>query len=174
MRCSLFLFSLLCARDKIAVSHAVGLRTFKQIALLVLGTPPAQRRFGYAEILCNSLDAASAGQRQPHRLPFELVVNRLCLFLLIATSAIFHRGWLSTFAGQVHRSFQHMWDEPPQSLKWSSGLTTLYFVVSVWFLHILLVVQNRGMSGSFATKRISDGASPFLDKGEQPVLVGAC
>src|SRR5208283_2542198 len=29
-------------------------------------------------------------------------VNRLCLFLLIATSAIFHRGWLSTFAGQVH------------------------------------------------------------------------
>src|SRR5208283_1959193 len=28
-------------------------------------------------------------------------VNRLCLFLLIATSAIFHRGWLSTFAGQV-------------------------------------------------------------------------
>ncbi len=28
-------------------------------------------------------------------------VNRLCLFLLIATSAIFHREWLSTFAGQV-------------------------------------------------------------------------
>jgi hypothetical protein len=49
------------------------MRTFKQIALLVLGTPPAQRRFGYAEIICNPLDAASAGQRQPHLLPFELV-----------------------------------------------------------------------------------------------------
>src|SRR5208337_3651203 len=75
------------------------MRAFKQIALLVLGTPPAQRRFGYAEIICNPLDAASAGQRQPHRLPFELVRKSSLLFLLIATSAIFHRGWLSTFAG---------------------------------------------------------------------------
>jgi hypothetical protein len=29
-------------------------------------------------------------------------VKRLCLFPLIAPSSIFHRGWLSTFAGQVH------------------------------------------------------------------------
>jgi hypothetical protein len=38
--------------------------------------------------------------------------------------------------------------------------------VSVRPLHVVWVVQNRGMSGSFAPGRISDGASAFLDKGE--------
>ena len=36
-------------------------------------------------------------------------VKRLCLFPLIVTSSILHRGWLSTFAGQVQIRFRPPW-----------------------------------------------------------------
>src|SRR5208283_694271 len=49
------------------------LRALEQIRLLVLGSPPTQSRFRNAEILCNPLNAAPAGHRQPHGLAFELI-----------------------------------------------------------------------------------------------------
>jgi hypothetical protein len=49
-------------------------------------------------------------------------VKRLCLFPLIVTSSILHRGWLSTFAGQVQIRFRPPWGRLISSRK--SGSTT--------------------------------------------------
>src|ERR1700730_5054440 len=49
------------------------MRTLEHIGLLVLGSPPAQRRFRNAKIIYNPRDAAPAGLGQPNGLPFELI-----------------------------------------------------------------------------------------------------
>jgi hypothetical protein len=101
-------FLALLPKNLILLAHAgellgnILMQTLEQICLLVLGSPPTQRRFRDAEIICNPLNPAPAGPRQPHGPAFELV-KRLCLFRLMATSSILPRGWLSTFAGQVHK-----------------------------------------------------------------------
>src|SRR5271168_5359360 len=46
--------------------------------------------------------------------------------------------------------------------------------VSVRVLHIFLIFCSRSISASLLQWRISDGASSFLVKGRQPVLVEPC
>src|SRR5271168_1356395 len=46
--------------------------------------------------------------------------------------------------------------------------------VSVRVLHIFLIFCSRSISASLLQWRISDGASSFLGKGRQPVLVEPC
>src|ERR1700730_14997332 len=46
--------------------------------------------------------------------------------------------------------------------------------VSARVLHIFLIFCSRFISGSLLQWRISDGASSFLGKGRQPVLVEPC
>jgi hypothetical protein len=79
------------------------MQTLEQICLLVVGSPPTQRRFRDAEIICNcsTLRPLLLVSRTAPRLNSS--VKRLCLFPLMATSSILPRGWLSTFAGQVHK-----------------------------------------------------------------------
>jgi hypothetical protein len=65
------------------------MRTLEQIRLLVLGSPPAQRRFHNAEIICNPLNAAPAGHRQPHGLAFELI-RETPLFVPAHSHLLYH------------------------------------------------------------------------------------
>ena len=77
------------------------MRTLEQIRLLVLGGHRLNVDFAMPRSLAtrSTLRPLVIVSRTASRL--NSFVNRLCLFLLIATSSILHRGWLSTFAGQV-------------------------------------------------------------------------
>jgi hypothetical protein len=84
----------LLPKNRILLAHAgellgnILMQTLEQICLLVLGSPPTQRRFRDAEIICNPLNPAPAGPRQPHAPRLNSSVKRLCLFPLMATYSI--------------------------------------------------------------------------------------
>src|SRR5208337_1936289 len=99
-------------------------------------------------------------------------VNRLCLFLLIATSAIFHRGWLSTFAGQVHaghgpspaRRFPSTTRKPSTRKEADRGLLSV-----VLGAEMRKGPERRSMPGTRQLLRFAAGSKKYLAHGNAPM-----
>src|SRR5216684_5927224 len=69
---------------------------------------------------------------------------------------------------------QKLRNEVPEAGKPALSCNPPWFCVSVRILHVFRIFYSRSILGSFVARRITDGASPFLGKGQQPVLVRAC
>src|SRR5882724_3777038 len=69
---------------------------------------------------------------------------------------------------------QKLRNEVPAAGKPALSCPPRLVCVTVRVLHIFLIFCSRSISASLLQWRISDGASSFLGKGRQPVLVEPC